>query len=97
LWAQVGEWTVIVFPFIDGQTGSHLGMTDGNWQEVGMILNRNDLGEETKAEAVQLPGDIFAEGGEVDAAKAAAAHLPSDLSFHNIVYMAGRRPPNPHS
>ena len=45
------------------------------------VFFRDDLGEETKADAVLLFGDIFAEGGEVDAARAAAAHLRSDLSY----------------
>jgi hypothetical protein len=42
------------------------------------------LSEASKAAAVQLFSDIFAEGGEVDAAFAAAARLQTGLSFHNI-------------
>ncbi len=40
LWTPVGEWTVMVYPFIDGETGSHLGMTDENWKEVGTIFKQ---------------------------------------------------------
>lgn len=40
LWTQVGDWTVIVYPFIDGGTGFQLGMTNENWQDVGMILKQ---------------------------------------------------------
>jgi spectinomycin phosphotransferase len=40
LWTQVGEWKVIVYPFIAGDTGLHLGMTDENWQEVGKIFKQ---------------------------------------------------------
>jgi spectinomycin phosphotransferase len=40
LWSQVGDWTVIMYPFIDGETGSHLGMTDENWKEVGTIVKQ---------------------------------------------------------
>ena len=46
LWTQVGErgdggeWTVIVYPFIDGDTGKKLGMTDENWREVGNIFKQ---------------------------------------------------------
>jgi len=47
------------------------------------VFFRDDLGEKTKADAIQLFRDILAEGGEVDAARAAAAHLTSDLNFHN--------------
>ncbi len=47
------------------------------------VFFRKDLGEETKADSVQLFGDIFAEGGMIDAAFAAAAHLPSESQlFH---------------
>jgi spectinomycin phosphotransferase len=40
LWTQVGEWKVIVYPFIAGDTGLHLGMMDENWQEVGKIFKQ---------------------------------------------------------
>jgi spectinomycin phosphotransferase len=39
------------------------------------VFLREDLEEATRAEAVQLFSDILAEGGELGAAKAAAAHL----------------------
>lgn len=40
LWTQVGDWKMIVYPFIAGDTGLHLGMTDEHWQEVGTILKQ---------------------------------------------------------
>jgi spectinomycin phosphotransferase len=43
---------------------------------------RDDLGEETKSDAVRLFGAIFAAGDMIDAAWAAAAHLPPDLRSH---------------
>ena len=39
LWTQLGEWTVIVYPFLDGDT-SLTGMTAAQWQEVGTIFQR---------------------------------------------------------
>src|SRR2546426_11145583 len=36
LWTRVEEWTVIVYPFIDGDT-SWMGMTNEQWKEVGTI------------------------------------------------------------
>jgi spectinomycin phosphotransferase len=39
LWTQLGEWTVIVYPFLDGDT-SLTGMTLAQWQEVGTIFQR---------------------------------------------------------
>ncbi|HLX39276.1 MAG TPA: aminoglycoside phosphotransferase family protein, partial [Ktedonobacteraceae bacterium] len=41
------------------------------------VFFRDDLGEESKAHAVQLFSILFAENNNVDAAFAAAAHLPS--------------------
>lgn len=45
------------------------------------VCFREDLGEDTKADAVQLFGDLFAAGNMVAAAWATAAHLPADLDF----------------
>ena len=45
------------------------------------VFFRDDLGEETKADSVQLFQAILAEGGEIDAASAASAHLPTDLTI----------------
>jgi spectinomycin phosphotransferase len=39
LWTQLEDWTVIVYPFIDGDT-SWTGMTDEQWKEVGTIFKR---------------------------------------------------------
>jgi spectinomycin phosphotransferase len=39
LWTTLAEWTVIVYPFLDGET--HLtGMTDEQWKVVGTIFRR---------------------------------------------------------
>ena len=45
------------------------------------VFFRDDLGEGTKADSVQGFQAILAEGGEIDAASAASAHLPSDLTI----------------
>src|SRR5437764_13715907 len=39
LWTQLEEWTVIVYPFIDGDS-SLTGMTNEQWKEVGTIFKR---------------------------------------------------------
>jgi spectinomycin phosphotransferase len=51
LWTQVGRWTLILYPFIDGDAGSHLDMIDGNWREVGSIFKQ--------IHGVKLPPDGF--------------------------------------
>ncbi|MSP13741.1 MAG: aminoglycoside phosphotransferase family protein [Chloroflexi bacterium] len=40
LWTQVGAWTLIVYPFIEGDTGWNPAMTSGNWQAVGTALKQ---------------------------------------------------------
>jgi spectinomycin phosphotransferase len=39
LWTRVEDWSVIVYPFIEGDT-SWTGMTDEQWKEVGTIFQR---------------------------------------------------------
>ncbi len=39
LWARAEDWTVIVYPFIAGET-NWTGMTDEQWKEVGTIFQR---------------------------------------------------------
>lgn len=45
------------------------------------VFFRDDLGEESKTDSAQLFHDVLAQGGEIDAAVAAAAHLPIDLAI----------------
>lgn len=39
LWTRAEDWTVIVYPFLDGDT-SRAGMTDEQWREVGTVFRR---------------------------------------------------------
>src|SRR6266700_1350446 len=39
LWTKIGDWTAIVYPFIDGDT-SLTGMTDAQWKEVGTTFKQ---------------------------------------------------------
>ena len=39
LWTQLSEWTVIVYPWISGES-SLTGMTDEQWKQVGTIFQR---------------------------------------------------------
>jgi len=51
LWTQLEKWTVIVYPFIDGDT-SFTGMTNEQWKEVGTIFKQ--------IHQVMLPPEGFA-------------------------------------
>jgi spectinomycin phosphotransferase len=50
LWTTVGEWTVMVYPFLEGDT-SLAGMTDDQWWETGRVFRR--------IHQVPLPPDGF--------------------------------------
>jgi spectinomycin phosphotransferase len=50
LWTKLVDWTVIVYPFIDGNT-SLTGMTNEQWKEVGTIFMR--------IHQVRLPSEGF--------------------------------------
>ncbi len=39
LWARAGEWTVLVYPYLEGQTG-WTGMSDEHWKVTGTIVRR---------------------------------------------------------
>lgn len=39
LWTQLAEWTVMVYPFLDGDT-SLAGMTDAQWKETGRVFQQ---------------------------------------------------------
>lgn len=50
LWTKLVDWIVIVYPFIDGDSG-WAGMTDEQWREVGTIFKR--------IHGVQLQPEVF--------------------------------------
>ena len=47
------------------------------------VFFKDDLGEETRADEARLFDEILAGGSYIDAAYAAATHIPSDLTFHH--------------
>jgi spectinomycin phosphotransferase len=40
LWSELGEWRVIVYPFIEGHTRWNPAMTDAQWRAVGTTLKQ---------------------------------------------------------
>jgi spectinomycin phosphotransferase len=51
LWTRAGDWTVIVYPFIEGEVTWNPPMTDEQWQNVGKTINQ--------IHRVRLPADGF--------------------------------------
>jgi len=52
LWTQLGEWTLILYLFLDGETGRNPAMSAAHWQAVGTALKQIHL--------VSLPTEGFA-------------------------------------
>jgi len=50
LWAKLGDWTAIVYPFIEGDS-SFTGMTNEQWRELGSIFKQ--------IHQVMVPGEWF--------------------------------------
>jgi spectinomycin phosphotransferase len=40
LWTGVDGYTVIVFPFVEGRDGYEVGLSDGQWRELGRVLRK---------------------------------------------------------
>jgi spectinomycin phosphotransferase len=53
LWAAVESFALILYPFIDGQSGMEVGLSDAQWVELGGILR--------KMHAIQLPDSLAAQ------------------------------------
>jgi spectinomycin phosphotransferase len=53
LWAAVEPFALILYPFIDGQSGMEVGLSDAQWLELGVILR--------KMHTIQLPQELAAQ------------------------------------
>ena len=51
LWTRTGDWTIIVYPFIEGEVTWNPPMTDEQWKNVGATLNQ--------IHQVRLPAEGF--------------------------------------
>jgi spectinomycin phosphotransferase len=40
LWTQLENWRIMLYPFIDGETGWHPGLNDEQWRAVGVALKQ---------------------------------------------------------
>lgn len=49
LWEKVEEFNLILYPFVEGRVGMEVGLADGQWRELGMVL-RQIHGSELPAE-----------------------------------------------
>ena len=40
LWQRVDDFSLMLYPFVDGRSGGELGMSDNQWRQFGQILRR---------------------------------------------------------
>jgi spectinomycin phosphotransferase len=40
LWTNIGEFNLILYPFIEGEVGMSIGLSDNQWREFGTVLKR---------------------------------------------------------
>jgi spectinomycin phosphotransferase len=50
LWGKAGDYALLLYPFIEGQSGMEAGLTDAQWVEYGDVLRR--------IHAVRLPDEL---------------------------------------
>jgi spectinomycin phosphotransferase len=65
LWTAVEDYRLILYPFIDGQSGMEVGLSDAQWIELGRVLRQmhtiqlpDDLAKQLKREAF-IPGPTW--------------------------------------
>jgi spectinomycin phosphotransferase len=58
LWAQLAQWTLLVYPFLEGDT-SLAGMTDAQWEETGRILREIHLAPPPPSGSTSLRRESF--------------------------------------
>lgn len=51
LWAILGDFSLILYPFVDGRPGMDVGLSDVQWMELGRVL--------AQIHACPLPGDLL--------------------------------------
>lgn len=60
LWAQVDNFALLIYPFIEGEVGMDVGLTDSQWVEFGAILKRLHLTRLMPELMAQINKETFA-------------------------------------
>jgi spectinomycin phosphotransferase len=53
LWTRLGQFALVLYPFVDGKRGMQIGLTDQQWIEFGVVLK--------KIHTTRLPADLLAQ------------------------------------
>src|SRR5258706_1522360 len=53
LWTTIDDFSLTLYPFIEGSTGMQIGLSDSQWIEFGAVVKQNH--------ATKLPSDILAQ------------------------------------
>jgi spectinomycin phosphotransferase len=60
LWARLGAYTTIVYPFIEGRTGYEVDMSEANWRELGAAVRAIHTAAPPDSLARQLQRETYA-------------------------------------
>jgi spectinomycin phosphotransferase len=76
LWAQLAQWTIVVYPFLEGDT-SLVGMTDAEWKQSGRTLREIHLAPLPPSGSASLHRESFDPSPYLRSVRAIEAqHLP---------------------
>lgn len=60
LWTNIGEFNLILYPFVNGKSGMGIGLADNQWREFGVVLKRIHATELTPELVQQIHKEDFA-------------------------------------
>jgi spectinomycin phosphotransferase len=60
LWTNIGEYNLIVYPFVEGMSGMEIGLSDSQWHEFGTVLKRIHATKLTPELVQQIHKEDFA-------------------------------------
>lgn len=59
LWGSMGQYTMILYPFVDGQNGYETALTDQQWRDFGSALKGVHAARLPEALAARIPRETF--------------------------------------
>jgi spectinomycin phosphotransferase len=59
LWGKVDQFTLLLYPFIDGKSGMQVGLSDSQWIEFGAALKKIHTIQLSAELSAQIPKEVF--------------------------------------
>ena len=83
LWAQLGAFTMIVYPFINGQDGYTVAMSDQHWRDFGIALRRMHTADVPRTLTQRIQQETYSAQGRL--AVLAFLEYPADAQYADSV------------